>query len=263
MIEKIIKKWWFYVALLILSFIPSITQITTSPEQISSVIKEVLQNSLIYKIEFLFPIAKIALIILLLGPFIWKNVFRRIFPILISLILIFVLLFQNISLETQFGYAILLGNILIQLVVVFFWIYEVKVQKNDFSKLHITWWKIVCLLLGFVAFWMPAKNGLMHFSVSDILLNEAGLAYCMITPVILAILLLYFPNINIATLRITAFVGLYFGIMNMITWFVLSTEYWWMGVLHLPLLIISCIGFILSRATRISAVSSNSIQISS
>jgi hypothetical protein len=98
---------------------------------------------------------------------------------------------------------------------------------------------------------MPASNGLMKFSLIDFFINEAGLAYCMITPVILSFLFLYFPNVNKVTLRITSFTGLYFGIMNMLTWFLLNTEYWWMGVIHLPLLINSMIGLILS--TKIKA----------
>jgi hypothetical protein len=162
-----------------------------------------------------------------------------------------VAIFQNISLETQFGYAILLGNIIIQGLVIITWIYEIKVQKNDFSKINITWWKILCLLLGFFAFWMPSKNGLMHFSFIDLFINEAGLTYCMITPVALSVLLLYYPDVNRVTLRVTAFVGLYFGIMNMLTWFVLNTEFWWMGVLHLPLLMNSIIGLICSRAIKV------------
>ena len=248
MIEKAIKKWWFYVIVLLLAFIPSITQKTVSPDKISLIIKEVLQNPLAYKIKFLFPIAKIILILIILGPIIWKNSFKKTFALLFSSLMMIITIFQNISLETQFGYAILLGNILILMVVTIFWIYEIKVQKNDFSKLQINRWKMICLFLGFFAFWMPAKNGFLHFSVRDILMNKAGLTYCMITPVVLAILLLYFPNINKATLRVTAFIGLYFGIMNMITWFVITKEFWWIGVLHLPLLVISFTGLILSKS---------------
>ena len=37
-------------------------------------------------------------------------------------------------------------------------------------------------------------------------------------------------------------VGLFFGIMNMLTWFVFNPNSWWMGVLHLPLVIISLLG---------------------
>jgi hypothetical protein len=93
---------------------------------------------------------------------------------------------------------------------------------------------------------MPNDEGHMYFSVSDVIFNEAGLTYCMITPVVLSILIIYYPNINMATLRITSFVGFYFGVVNMITWFILNTDFWWMGVLHLPLFLISSFGLLLS-----------------
>lgn len=248
--EKLIKKWWFYVIALIIAFIPPITQEAASYEKTTLIIKEVLQNPLAYKIELLYPLTKIILILMVLGPIIFKNKFRRIFPSLFILLMLGVAIFQNISLETRFGYVILLGNILIQALVIISWIYEIKIQKNDFSKFQFNWWKILCLALGLFAFWMPARDGMMHFSISDLIMNEAGLTYCMITPVALAIMLLYFPNINKVTFRITSFVGLYFGVMNLITWFLLDKEFWWMGVLHFPLFIVSLIGVIVSKSIK-------------
>lgn len=41
----------------------------------------------------------------------------------------------------------------------------------------------------------------------------------MITPVILGIIILFSKNINKAALNIISFVGLSFGIFNMMTWF--------------------------------------------
>jgi len=246
MFENAIKKWWFYVFALILAFIPSITQKSVPPDQIPLLIKEVLQNPLAYRFPIFFPIVKILIISILVGTLFFKDTFKKVFPLFFIILLAVISVFQNISLNTQFGYALLLGNLLIQGLVVFSWIYEIRVQHNKYSKINIKWWKIVCLILGFFAFWMPASNGLMRFSLIDFFINEAGLTYCMITPVILSFLFLYYPNVNKVTLRITSIAGLYFGIMNMITWFVLNTEYWWMGVIHLPLLINSMIGLILS-----------------
>lgn len=251
MLEKAIKKWWFYVFALILAFIPSITQKSVPPDQIPLLIKEVLQNSFIYRFPVFFPIIKILIILILSGTLFFKDIFKKVFPLFFIILLTIISVFQNISLDTQFGHALLLGNLLIQGLVVISWIYEFRVQYNNYSQIKFARWKIVCLILGFFAFWMPASNGLMKFSLIDFFINEAGLAYCMITPVILSFLFLYFPNVNKVTLRITSFTGLYFGIMNMLTWFLLNTEYWWMGVIHLPLLINSTIGLILS--TKIKA----------
>jgi hypothetical protein len=77
------------------------------------------------------------------------------------------------------------------------------------------------------------------------LTNEAGLTYCMMTPVILAVLTLYHPRVNPAVMRVSAFVGILFGLVNMIVWFFVFPSGWWMGVLHVPLITIAAYGFIL------------------
>jgi len=247
LLEKIIRKWWFYVFCILLLFIPSIVQQQVSSEKASLIVQEVMQNPLIYKVKEFFPIAKLLIVLLLIGGFIWNNMFIRPFSILVSILLTFIMIFQNISLDTSFGYVILLGNILLQLVVILSWINEIRVCKNDFSKPILHFWNIIIFILAFISFWMPTQYGKMYFSIKDLFMNESGLTYCMVTPIIISILLLYYPNVNKMTLRITAFVGFLFGILNMITWFILNTDFWWMGIVHLPLLIISFIGLILSK----------------
>jgi hypothetical protein len=89
------------------------------------------------------------------------------------------------------------------------------------------------------------------FSPLRMLTNESGLTYCMMTPVILAVLTLYHPTVNLAALRVTSFVGMIFGVVNILVWFVLMPSAWWMGVLHSPLLVISIHAFVLGfRASK-------------
>ena len=77
--------------------------------------------------------------------------------------------------------------------------------------------------------------------------NQAGLAFCMMTPVYLAILILYYPKVNIPTLRITALSGITIGFWNMVVNFLIKPDIlWWNGVLHLPLVFISIYALILS-----------------
>jgi hypothetical protein len=93
---------------------------------------------------------------------------------------------------------------------------------------------------------MPARDGKIYFSIKDLFSNEAGLTFCMIIPVVIALLLLYYKTINLTLLKIISFIGIYYGLLNMVTWFILNQVYWWMGVVHFPLLINSTIGFILA-----------------
>ena len=74
------------------------------------------------------------------------------------------------------------------------------------------------------------------FNPIHLLANVAGLAFCLMTPVYLAILILYYPKVNIATLRVTSLVGAIIGFYNMLTNFIMfPTLLWWNGVLHVPL----------------------------
>jgi hypothetical protein len=75
----------------------------------------------------------------------------------------------------------------------------------------------------------------------------------MMTPVYLAILTVYHPRVNLPVLRATSLVGVVVGLGNM--WFeiVLKPVYWWMGVLHIPLLSISSYGLVLSFKTERAA----------
>jgi hypothetical protein len=61
--------------------------------------------------------------------------------------------------------------------------------------------------------------------------------------------MLYYPTVNLTVLRVMSFVGVYFGVMNVVVWFLVFPSGWWMGVLHLPLFIISISAFVLSHRT--------------
>jgi len=103
---------------------------------------------------------------------------------------------------------------------------------------------------AFLAFWYPCSisgvSAVRNFNPVKLLTNEAGLTFCMMTPVYLSIVTLYHPRVNVATLRVTALVGAIIGVYNVILNFFLAPSLWWNGVLHMPLLTISIYGLILS-----------------
>jgi hypothetical protein len=69
----------------------------------------------------------------------------------------------------------------------------------------------------------------------------------MMTPVVLAVLTLFHPAVNPAVLRVTSFEGMLLGAVNMIVWFIVEPWGWWMGVLHIPLVVISVYAFVLAH----------------
>jgi len=217
-----------------------------NPQDTSILIAEVLSKPVIYQFTYLFFIAKILLIMFFVGSIFFKNKYSMIYSLKAAILLLFVTVFQSISIETSYGFAILIGNIVSQLIIVILFLWEAKVKRNDFSVIKIAPINIITLILAFFAFWMPARNGEIYFSIKDLFFNEAGLTFCMIIPVIIASLLLYYKSINLTLLKIMSFIGIYYGLLNMFTWFVLNPAHWWMGITHLPLLINSTIGFVLA-----------------
>jgi hypothetical protein len=101
--------------------------------------------------------------------------------------------------------------------------------------------------VALLAFLSPIESGPMtpDFNPLHWVTNEAGLTFCMMTPVFLAMLTLLYPRVNLPLLRVLGFAGILFGAMNLVTWFVLQPWGWWMGVLHLPLISISIYAFAL------------------
>ena len=68
------------------------------------------------------------------------------------------------------------------------------------------------------------------------------MAYCLTTPVVLALMALYYPGVNKTAMRLTAFLGLIFGVLNVSRPLMAGptpAAIWEGTILHMPLLITS------------------------
>ncbi len=65
------------------------------------------------------------------------------------------------------------------------------------------------------------------------------------TPVFLFLLILSYPKVPRFALRVTAFNGLIYGLLNLTHWFNPDTV--WMGVMHIPLLVMPLAALFLPR----------------
>lgn len=74
-----------------------------------------------------------------------------------------------------------------------------------------------------VAFLMPYSidtYGVVRPSfMISVLWNESGLTYCMITPIIIGVMLIYSKGIYKPVMSVISYVGFLFGLLNMMTWF--------------------------------------------
>ena len=130
-----------------------------------------------------------------------------------------------------------------------FWVWEAIVLQNDLSPTKIPIWRYWVIPLALLAFWYPVDPRTLMPDCNPVHLftDGAGIALCTMTPVYVGLLTIYYPRVNIATLRVTSLVGLIIGLYNMNLNFIISPGILWCnGILHIPLLGISAYGLILS-----------------
>ena len=186
---------------------------------------------------------------LLIGIILSPKLAARIFSIYAAISYIFIILRQSIGSTEKYGLVISIYLLIVFLIVAAFWFWETFVNCNDFTIRKQPIWKYWVVPFALLAFWYPLniKTGMPDFNPAYFFTNGAGLAFCTMTPLYIAVLTIYYPNVNILTLRITSLVGLIIGLNNMHLNFVVNPgSLWWNGILHIPLVVISLYGLILS-----------------
>ena len=249
-LERITRKWWFFLIFVLIQFVPPYASKGYKfPEEWSNVIKQALSNPIVYSYSELYPIFKIIPIILLIAIIVFRNKVARLFSIYVSISYVLFAFGQSIGVTEKYGVAICPINVIMFLTVAAFWIWEAVVLKNNFTPSKQPIWKYLVVPLALLAFWYPIdlRTAKPDFNPVYLFTNGAGLAFCTMTPIYVGLLTLYYPKVNIATLRVTSLVGLIIGLYNMhLNFIVRPSTLWWNGVLHIPLLVISLYGLIIS-----------------
>jgi hypothetical protein len=193
------------------------------------------------------PVFKILPVMLIIALIIWGDRVTRIFNAYVAVTILLFALFQNSAMTVEFGFAIMLGNVLVYLLVAAAWFWEAVVKLNSFTPRPRPFWQYWVVPVAFLAFWFPLNTKTLgpDFSLVQLGTNSAGLTTCMMLPVYLAVLSLYYPSVNPIVLRITALAGIITGLLNVMQWFI-STSHPWIGILHIPLLTISIYALVLS-----------------
>jgi hypothetical protein len=246
LLDKAVKKWWFYLIVLLLFFIiPTYTQKGASYQESQNVIKEVLTDPLIYGFTPLLWVSKTAFVLLVLLLIFQGKRMPRTFATVIATFYTGIAIFQNTAQTSTYGLTIISGNVVLMLIVAASWTIEAVNPKSNFTPLSVPLWKWWVLPLAVLAFWFPvdASGQTPQFTLTNLFSNGSMLTYCMITPVVLAILTIFYPHVNQATMRVTSYIGIMFGATNEVEWFILNPSMWWMGIMHIPLITISLYAF--------------------
>lgn len=252
--KPFIHRLAFKMMLLLLFFTPAYTQIPYDPMYTPEVIASVLSQPLIGHIAFLLPLAKVFLFIMVMAVLINPNRYSRLFFGYYTLLLIVVSIFQNMAVTQAYGFVWLIGNSLVIFIVAGFCLFDFLKGKTIFSRKNFEMkrlWVIIPMLLAFLMPYSINAQGAIEPGLGwMVFMNEAGVTYCMITPVMIGVMILFVKDTYELTLFIVSFIGFVFGLMNMLTWFIFQAESWWMGVLHLPLVLLSSYALYLNRTKR-------------
>lgn len=241
---------WFKIILTLCFFVPCYSQVQYSPAETTAVIASVMAHPIINSVTWLLPLTKASLLVaVVFSVFAIFN--KKTLVFYYAFILLIIGAFQNMAFTNHYGFVWVVGNTIVEYIIGAFCIYyaikgKVEIDQQYLNKKRL--WLVPLMLLAFLMpYAISTQNTVLPAFSQAVLYNEAGVTYCMITPVVLGILILYSKGIDTSFLSIASYVGFVFGLSNMTIWFGIQSENWWMGVLHLPLLIISFTGLLVAH----------------
>ena len=239
---------------LVISFLPPITQKPYPPEDTQQVIIDLLMVAI--KPFEVFGILFHIVTIILIGWIIVGSIASgRLLFTFMGVNFIFIALVQSFGTTKTYGNVIHTGGLVAFTLLGIFWIWVGVKGGTEPLLADIQWRHMFFLPFAVLSFWAPyqfkANVVLPDFNPTLLLTSpDYGLTFCFTTPVFLYLLFILFPKVNIPVYRITAFNGLLYALYNIAHWFNPDTR--WMGVLHLPLLVLSIAALIQSRKRNIS-----------
>jgi hypothetical protein len=249
-LEAKTRRWWFFVGLIaLLCLIPPVATKNFDFSKWGYIIRCTLGHSFFPKFRSAFPVFQIIAIAMIVLLLILRNRIRVFFAFYAGISFVLFTVVQNIAITPQYGLSIVTSNVVMFLFVAAVWFLEAIVGRNDFSSRHHALWKYLVIPPAILAFWLPVSwtTGQPDFDPRYFVTSGSSLAFCLMTPVFIAILIFFYPRVNMLTLRVTGAVGTIVGLFNVIPKLLLqSYSSWWDGVLHLPLLVLSILGIVLS-----------------
>ncbi|HPC99725.1 MAG TPA: hypothetical protein PLA01_00065 [Acetivibrio sp.] len=254
-IETLTAKWWFLALVpIIFFFSPPYVQRNGYPlsdfSKWYATIGEIgSKNFTSYFAKYSIIMNLIAIAVIILA-FVLKNKFSSLFSIYIAIMMAFYGITQNTSYTEENGLGIVTSSYIVLPLLSGVWIWEAFVRKNDFSKpKKLNIWTIGAFLLALFAFWNPIDSATLmpDFNPAYLLTNGSNSMFCTMTPMIIAVMFFIYPNINTAVLRVTGITGATIGFIQILLHLVLMGKTnWWIGVIHIPVFLLSIIAVIVS-----------------
>jgi hypothetical protein len=251
--------WWFLPLLFLPQLIPPYASHGYAIAEWPAVNQYIITHPVKTFLPTLYPFFKIIPLIILTGVFLNKKVAGKLFIGWVALVYVLAAFLQSVSVSSRFGIAICTGNLVIFVFLAVIWAREALRSAEKFSIPRLSLQNFWLLVAAFLAFWYPVnlQTLLPDFNPVYLVTSGAGLSFCLSTPLFLSVFLVKYPFINPPVIACTAFVGFFMGVSNLVLEWVIIPSYWWIGVLHLPLVIISA--FSLFRVLPLSGIRAESL----
>ena len=245
------RKWLYpviYVLFFLINAIPLYAEKPFAPQDTQDVIVNLLMVC-VNPYKHLAPIFHVGTLLIVVLIAVFQKKMGRILAAYMGLNYLVIAFVQTMGKTEKYGFVIHSGALITCILLGIAWIVVAIRAELETSFENVPLFRYVFLPLALLAFWSPYDVEVKPCFNPLLLLTspDYGLTFCFTTPVFLFLLVLFYPKVNFFAYRITAFSGLLYGLFNMTHFF--DPNLRWMGVLHLPLLIISLYALILSRTS--------------
>ncbi|HNT75086.1 MAG TPA: hypothetical protein PKH77_08715 [Anaerolineae bacterium] len=249
------RKWFYpvvYGLLVILSMLPPITQVPYDPRNTQDVIMSILMVSIVpYQAwGWVFHVATLAVIALVIFR---PQSAGRATAAYFGVNYLLIAALQTNTMTETYGFAVQTGALVATGLLGLLWLWVAGKDRLQASFNDVPPWRWALAPLALLVFWSPigtdGSKVVPNFNPLLLLTSpDYGLTYCFMTPVFLFLLILFYPKVDRFALRVTAFNGLIYGMYNLSHWF--NPDMRWMGVMHLPLLVIPLTALFLPTLER-------------
>ncbi len=239
-----LHKWWFVPLILLPQLIPPYTQTGYRIQEWGIVNAHTLTHSIKSAFAPLYPVFQVLVLSAIITLILFKNRIARVFSVFVALSYISMGFLQSISVYQPYGLAICTANVVTCFVLAGLWFWEALRPRNNFTfqpqPIRLLW----PVPLALLAFWEPVNHAtlLPDFNPLYLLTSGTGIVFCLVTPLYLTLILFQLPTVNIPLLGATSFISIFLALGNFLICFVIYPTYWWVGILHLPLLVIGVYG---------------------
>ncbi len=247
-LELFTKKWGFFAIIFLILALPPFTAEQYLLSDWPLINQQIVTHPIKPLLSDFYWVFKVIPFALIISVFLFGNRARKIFSLYAAVNYGFFAVFQSISITDQHNFAICSSNLILFLLISAFWLLETVVQKNAFTSRKPTLRRFWVLIPAALSFWEPIHPVTLmpDFSFTYLLTSGAGLSFCMMTPVYIAIITIFYPTVNLPLLRVTSIIGAIIGLGNVGLALIQISNYWWVGIMHIPLIIVSIYGLILS-----------------